>query len=101
MLVDSQLDDVMLTSAMTGLPTNLLRPSVRAVGLDPGALPADLAVTSGSALYGGGADAPKRWRDIFSAGHSVSGVTGVESAAEIVGRIRSEYETARDAMLGS
>ena len=35
MLVDSHLDDVMLTRAFTGLDTNMLRPSMVKAGLDP------------------------------------------------------------------
>ena len=40
MLVDSRLDDVLLTRAFTGLETNMLRPSIAAAGLDPDDLPA-------------------------------------------------------------
>src|SRR5215470_11072007 len=39
MLVRSRLDDVLLTRAFTGLETNMLRPSIAAVGLDPENLP--------------------------------------------------------------
>ncbi len=39
MLVKSRLDDVLLTRAFTGLETNMLRPSIRAAGLDPDDLP--------------------------------------------------------------
>ena len=35
MLVDSDADDVMLTTAFTGLRTNMLKPSMIAAGLDP------------------------------------------------------------------
>ena len=38
MLVTSSLDDVMLTSAFTGLPASKLRPSIVAAGRDPDAL---------------------------------------------------------------
>ncbi|WP_205751606.1 hypothetical protein [Cupriavidus oxalaticus] len=39
----------------------------------------------------------KRWRDIWSAGHSVSGVAQVESVAELVARTRQEFDAARAA----
>src|ERR1700722_15018978 len=39
MLVESGMDDVMLTQAFTGLDTNMLRPSMIAAGLDPSSLP--------------------------------------------------------------
>jgi len=99
MLTRCELDDVMLTSAFTGLPTSMLRPSIVASGLDPDQLPDDMAQEQAAALYGSGAAAPgpRRWADIWSAGHSVSGVHGVCSVAELVQRIGREYEAARQA----
>ena len=41
MLVDSSADDIHLTKAFTGMPTNMLRPSIVAAGLDPAALDED------------------------------------------------------------
>jgi NAD(P)H-dependent flavin oxidoreductase YrpB (nitropropane dioxygenase family) len=38
MLVRSNADDILLTRALTGLQTNMLRPSIVAAGLDPEAL---------------------------------------------------------------
>ena len=40
MLVASSADDILLTTAFTGLQTNMLRPSIAAAGLDPDDLPA-------------------------------------------------------------
>ena len=37
---------------------------------------------------------PKRWKDIWSAGHSVSGVDGVPTVADLVDRLVAEYEAA-------
>ncbi len=95
MLVDSRLDDVMLSRAFTGLETNNLRPSVVAAGLDPNNLPTDMTADRAAALYGSGASGPKRWRDIWSAGHSVSGVSGVPGVADMVEQTREEYLRAR------
>jgi len=39
MLVQSSADDILLTTAFTGLETNMLRPSIAAAGLDPDDLP--------------------------------------------------------------
>jgi len=95
MLVDSGMDDVILTPAFTGLPTSTLRPSVRAAGLDPEALDRNPDPDVARALYGPEGDGPRRWRDIWSAGHSVSGVLGVPSVEELVGRLCSEYAVER------
>lgn len=97
MLVNSTMDDVILTRNFTGLQTNILRPSVVAAGLDPNSLDEGITVAKSREKYGGDAPGtgPKRWTDIRSAGHSVSGVQSVISAEELVEMTRTEYEAAR------
>jgi nitronate monooxygenase len=98
MLVTSELDDVLLSRAFTGLETNTLVPSIVAAGLDPKDLPSDMTKERADALYGRQATSGvKRWRDVWSAGHSVSGVAAIEAVATLVARTRDEYETARAA----
>ena len=95
MLVASRLDDVMLSRAFTGLETNTLIPSIIEAGLDPQNLPNNMTKERADALYGsGGESGIKRWRDIWSAGHSVSGVDNVPSVADLIARIGSEYNAA-------
>ena len=50
-------------------------------------------------MHGSGANGPRRWRDVWSAGHSISGVTGVMSAAELIEQMTQEYEAAKRATL--
>lgn len=100
MLVDVELDDIQLTSAVSGLPASILRPSLVAAGLDPDALPSTVAEDTARAMYGAGASGPRRWRDIWSAGHAVSGVDAVASVAQVVGRTREEFDAARRAVAG-
>ena len=90
MLVDSGADDVVLTRAFTGLQTNMLRPSIVSAGLDPDALPERGGIDVAEDLV---ADKPRRWRDIWSAGHSVSCVTGVVSVADLVAELAGEFES--------
>jgi nitronate monooxygenase len=99
MLVRSRLDDVLLTRAFTGLETNMLRPSIAAAGLDPDNLPARGAIDISKDINAAERDRPdaRRWKDIWSAGHSVSGVTDVPSVAELVERTAAEYRSARGA----
>ena len=95
MLAASQADDVLLTRAFTGLQTNMLRPSIVAAGLDPDALPERGGIDIAKDIN---VDArPKRWRDIWSAGHSVSGVVRIQSTADLVAQTTAEYEAARRA----
>ena len=107
MLVKSRLDDVLLTRAFTGLETNMLRPSIAAAGLDPDNLPVRGAIDIAKDINAAerdkrdaeGPDA-KRWKDIWSAGHSVSGVSDVPSVAELVERTAAEYVRARQSVQG-
>ena len=92
MLVASSADDVLLTTAFTGLQTNMLKPSIVAAGLDPDDLPARGAIDIGKDIDIAAREArPRRWRDIWSAGHSISGVTDVPAVAELVARTVAEY----------
>ncbi|MFL5256479.1 MAG: NAD(P)H-dependent flavin oxidoreductase [Rhodopila sp.] len=91
MLVDSTADDVLLTRAFTGLPTNMLRPSILTAGLDPDALPEHGGVDVATDLA---ADRPRRWRDIWSAGHSVSAVSNILAVATLIHAITAEYQAA-------
>src|SRR5580692_9828280 len=97
MLVESGMDDVMLTQAFTGLDTNMLRPSMIASGLDPRTLPPRVSIEEAARNFGskGEMNGPRRYKDIWSAGHSVSGVTRVQSAAELIKHTIHEYEEAR------
>ena len=96
MLVDSTLDDIMLTKAFTGLDASMLRPSIVAAGLDPANLDEQVSEARAREKFGGKNDAagPRRWTDVWSAGHSVSGVQAVTGAADIVDEIAAQYHAA-------
>ena len=96
MLVSSRLDDVLLTRAFTGLETNMLRPSIEAAGLDPDNLPVRGGIDIAKDINAAERDRPdaKRWKDIWSAGHSVSGVADVPTVAELIERTAGEYDAA-------
>jgi nitronate monooxygenase len=95
MLVASSADDILLTTAFTGLQTNMLRPSIAAAGLDPDDLPVRGAIDIGKDIdIGAHENRPTRWRDIWSAGHSASGVTEVLAVDELVARTLAEYRAA-------
>src|SRR5688572_33129737 len=86
----------------TTLFRSMLRPSIAAAGLDPDNLPPRGAIDIAkdiSAAERERPDAPgaraKRWKDIWSAGHSVSGVADIPSVAELVERTAREYAAAR------
>jgi nitronate monooxygenase len=93
MLVASTMDDVMLTSSFTGLPANMLTPSIAAAGLDPKRLDEAISEERARDQFGGAGagDGPRRWTDVWSAGHSVSGVGGLQSVRELVEQTLAEY----------
>jgi nitronate monooxygenase len=95
MLVEASADDVLLTTALTGLATNMLRPSILAAGLDPDHLPERGAIDIGKDIDIAAREArPGRWRDIWSAGHSTSGVADVPAVEQLVARTLEEYRAA-------
>jgi nitronate monooxygenase len=101
MIVESELDDIHLTNMLgNGLQTNMMRKSIVAAGLDPADYGVQARAFTGMAgLPGKEASAadPRRFRDIWSAGHSASGVKDVVSVAEVVDRLAREYAQARAA----
>ena len=93
MVVDSTADDVVLTSAFIGLPTSILRGSIDAAGIDAHALPARSAPDVSTDISTS-PDGPTPWRDIWSAGHSASGITAIQDVADVVAETHREYVAA-------
>jgi nitronate monooxygenase len=92
MLIDSGAEDIVYTSLFSGVNGNYLRGSVARAGLDPDHLPeADKAKMN---FGSGGNTAAKAWRDIWSAGQSVSGIHHVEAVEALVSRMEGEYAVA-------
>ncbi|WCM94863.1 nitronate monooxygenase family protein [Acidovorax sp. NCPPB 2350] len=89
-IVDGDSDDIVYSNLFTGVHGNYLAPSIRAAGLDPENLP----VSDPSKMNFGG-DAKKAWKDIWGCGQGIGAVTEVAGAAELVARLRREYEAAR------
>jgi nitronate monooxygenase len=102
MLVEASMDDVLLTSSFTGLPANMLAPSIAAAGLDPKRLDESMTEVRAREQFGAGAEGggPRRWTDIWSAGHSVSGVTSIQSAGDLVAQTMHEFDEAMRGPLG-
>ncbi|MDP9090508.1 MAG: nitronate monooxygenase family protein [Pseudomonadota bacterium] len=93
MLIESGPEDIIYTSLFSGVNGNYLRGSVSQAGLDPDHLPeGDKARMN----FGtGGNTAAKAWRDIWSAGQSVSGIHDIQAVDALVARMEREYAAAR------
>ncbi len=85
--------DIVYTNLFTGVHGNYLRGSIEAAGLDPDNLPESdpSAMNFGS----GGNQKVKAWRDIWGSGQGIGAVTAVETVADRVDRLASEYQAAR------
>jgi nitronate monooxygenase len=102
MLVDSTLDDVMVSSAFSGLPVNWLRPSIVAAGLDPDRLVEQVQRADAQEMFGArAARSTRRWTEIFSAGHSVAGVQAVKPVAALIDELAAQFDAARAASLAA
>ncbi len=91
MLLDSAAADIVNTPAVSGVPANFLKDSLRAAGIDPkaaGTPEMDLGLELAEAGKGGG---NKPWRDIWSAGQGVGRVRDLPTVAELVERMKNEY----------
>lgn len=90
MLIASGPDDIVLTPAISGVPGNFLRPSIRAAGRDPDDLspPARTDFGTGEA---------KAWKDIWAAGQGVGGIDDIPGAGDLCGRLAREYREALEA----
>lgn len=89
MLVDSTIEDLILTNAVTGVHANWLRQSLVAAGMDPNALETDPDVDFTDPQSG-----VKRWANTWSAGHGVGMIDRVESVKSLVSRLSQEYQSA-------
>ncbi|NDV90479.1 nitronate monooxygenase [Alteromonas sp. 345S023] len=87
MLLESDLRDLVLTDTFTGVKCNFLKPSIARAGID-------LAMIDGKEsvdLDLGGSNA---WKDMWSAGHGVSGIHSVEPISHLIDRLINEYNQA-------
>jgi nitronate monooxygenase len=92
LLIEARAEDIVYTSLFSGVAGNYLKASVARTGLDPDNLPAgDKAKMDFKAA---GREL-KAWRDILSAGQSVSGIHEVLPVAELIERMAGEYANAR------
>lgn len=90
MLVETDIADVIYTPAISGLPANFLRPSIRNAGMDPDQLPPLKAPRQ--------ADLPegvRAWKHVWSAGQAVGLIDDVPSVATLADRLEAEMRTAQ------
>jgi len=93
-VVDATSDDIVYSNLFTGVHGNYLAASIRNAGLDPEHLP-----ESDPSQMNFGSGSTKAWKDIWGCGQGIGAVDAVVSAAELVARLRGEYEQTRQRLL--
>jgi nitronate monooxygenase len=95
-VVDCNSDDIVLSNLFTGVSGNYLAPSIRNAGLDPDSLPES---DPSKMNFSGGAQ--KAWKDIWGCGQGIGAVKAVTPTAQLVDRLKSEYDQAKTRLLKS
>ncbi|MCM3717649.1 NAD(P)H-dependent flavin oxidoreductase [Fictibacillus phosphorivorans] len=88
MLIESTLEDLIYTDAISGIKGNYLLPSLQKAGIDIEQLnkkEVDLSFSESKA---------KAWKDIWSAGQGVGNIKKVSTVKEIVEELTKEYKQA-------
>lgn len=86
MVIDSSIEDILYTDSFSGVPVNVLVPSLVKQGIDPKTLKPKEEIDLSHLVNA------KAWRDIWSAGHGVTTITKRETTKEIVETLIAEYE---------
>ena len=89
-IVESSAADIVYTNLFTGVHGNYLKKSIVNAGLDPDALP-----ESDKSKMSFGSGSAKAWRDIWGAGQGVGMMDDVPTVADMVARLKREYDAAR------
>jgi nitronate monooxygenase len=91
MIVESNSDDIVYSNFYTGVHGNYLKGSIRNAGMDPDNLPE----SDPSKMNFGGGGEKRAWRDIWGCGQGIGVISEVLPTAELIARLRREYEEAR------
>ncbi|MCF2135055.1 MULTISPECIES: NAD(P)H-dependent flavin oxidoreductase [Mycetohabitans] len=91
-IVQASAEDIIYTNLFTGVHGNYMRQSIVAAGLDPDNLPMS---DKSQMNFGDGSSKVKAWKDIWGAGQGVGLMDDIPSVAELVARLKDEYQAAR------
>lgn len=96
MVVDCSVDDLVVSAGITGTPASWLKPSLRALGLDPDNMPAAPTRSYDSSKE----ITARKWVDVWAAGQGLGTIRAVEPVATVVDRLEQEFAQARARMAG-
>lgn len=95
MLLEAEAKDIIYTDKLSGVHANFILQSILNAGIDPQNLqkPEQLEIVHKAD------DEAKAWKDIWSAGHGVGGIHEILPVAELVKKLREEYEETADRVI--
>ncbi|HEX7792675.1 MAG TPA: nitronate monooxygenase family protein [Afipia sp.] len=100
MIASSSANDIVYSNLFTGVHGNYLKPSILAAGMDPDNLPvSDPSKMNFGTDASGERNKPKAWKEIWGSGQGVGSIEKVQPVADLVARLKKEYEAAVDAPL--
>jgi nitronate monooxygenase len=85
MILHSRLSDIVYTPAVSGVHGNFMRQSLVRAGLNPEGPAPEMNMDKKEA---------KAWRDIWSAGHGVGGISEVVSTERLVAELGADFDAA-------
>ncbi len=90
MVVDSSIDDLVVSAGVTGTAASWLKPSLRAQGLDPDNMPdaPGRQYDSNQSFTG------KKWTEVWAAGQGLGPIKSVASVASVVDELARDYQLA-------
>ncbi|MCR8842513.1 nitronate monooxygenase [Paenibacillus sp. SC116] len=94
MLIESTLDDLIYTDAISGVKGNYLIPSIRNAGLDP----AQLNKKDNVDFSQLNATDAKAWKNIWSAGQGLGTIQHVAPVAQVAVELKQQYKQALDVL---
>ena len=90
MVVDSGIDDLVVSAGVTGTAASWLKPSLRAQGLDPDNMPD----APGRQYDSNQSFAGKKWTEVWAAGQGLGPIKAVASVATVVDELARDYQQA-------
>ena len=90
MVVDSSIDDLVVSAGVTGTAASWLKPSLRAQGLDPDNMPD----APGRQYDSNQSFAGKKWTEVWAAGQGLGPIKAVASVATVVDELARDYQQA-------
>lgn len=93
MIIDSHIQDIVYTAAVSGVPANFMRGSLEAAGISEERWKQAAKIDFGKELDAAQAEA-RAWKTIWSAGQGVTSIDDVLPVKELVAQLQAEFKAA-------